>query len=116
MQASTASALAGATAINTGSLARPPQRGTTNWIRDNPSASASAKCPASTNTRALPFYCVTLLCLGRGIGLAHPMTLLLQSLGHLAGHVVLVMLGENGIGPEYAGADEHALGHDPLPF
>ena len=44
--------------ISTGSLARAPHSGTTNWMRENPSASASAKCPASTNTRAPPSYCV----------------------------------------------------------
>ncbi len=116
MQASTASALAGATAISTGSLARAPQSGTTNWISDNPSASASAKCPASTNTRALPCYLRLVTVSWAKLCLALPVALPPQGVRHLAGHVVLVMLGEDGIGPENARALEHALGHDPLPF
>src|SRR5829696_228321 len=115
MQANTASAPAGATAISTGSLVRAPQSGTTNWISDRPSASASAKCPASTITRVLPCYCVRLLGFGRSTGLALPVALFLERIGHLAGHIILVVLGENGIGTKCRRALENAFGDDPLP-
>src|SRR6056297_819775 len=43
------------------------------------------------------------------------MTLLLQRLGDLLGHVLLVVLGEHLLGLENA-ADQPALGDDALPF
>src|SRR4051794_22168334 len=112
MQAKVAKPVTGATDIRTGSLARTPQSGTMNWIRDNPSASASAKCPASTSTGPL----LDLLRLRRGVGLALPMPLLLQSIRHFTRHVIFIVFRENGIRTEHIAALQHALGHDTLPL
>ena len=44
------------------------------------------------------------------------MTAFLQRVGHLLGHVILIMLGEHGIGLENAAAIERPFRHHALPF
>src|SRR5262249_50736910 len=45
-----------------------------------------------------------------------PVALLLERVGDLARHVIFVVLGENGIRLEDAGAVKRTLGNNPLPF
>ena len=45
-----------------------------------------------------------------------PVPLLLEAVGDLARHVVLVVLGEHAVGLEGAGLVERAFGHHALPF
>ena len=60
--------------------------------------------PATRHSRARCAYIVL------------PMPRFLQGIGDLFRHVGLVVLGENRVGLEHAGAVERALGHDALPF
>ena len=45
-----------------------------------------------------------------------PVSLLLETVGDLARHVILVVLGEHAVGLEGAGLIERAFGHHALPF
>src|ERR1700730_4967297 len=45
-----------------------------------------------------------------------PVSLLLQGFDHLARHVILVMLGEHGVGHKGAPRLDASLGDDALPF
>ena len=57
---------------------------------------------------------------GRGAGLGAvivlPVSLLLQGVGDILGHIGLVMLGQHSVGPEDAGGIQRAFGDDALPF
>src|ERR1700733_16032819 len=57
-------------------------------------------------------FCITRL---RAV-IVFPVTLLLQRVRDILGHIGLVMLGEHGVGPEHAGGVESALGDHALPF
>src|SRR4051812_30545388 len=45
-----------------------------------------------------------------------PVSLFLQGFDHLAWHVILIMLGEHGLGPERAARLDMPLGYHALPL